>query len=163
MKANLFEPEFDDESEREGFAYRDAWLGHQAGAERLGASLYEVGPGQATFPYHWHAGNEEMLIVLGGAVALRGPDGWRDLSEGEVVAFPRGEQGAHQVVNRSTEPARLLMLSEMRGPDICVYPDSGKVGPREMAPGSGKEGLRLNFLADTAVDYWEGEGPPVLE
>jgi hypothetical protein len=70
---NIFEPEFESESDREGFAYRRARIGWQADTERLGASLYEVPPGQATFPYHWHSANEEMLIVLSGRPSLRTP------------------------------------------------------------------------------------------
>ena len=159
-EANVFAPRFDAESERDGFRYRDAWIRHQAGGERLGASVYEIDPGQSTFPYHWHAGNEEMLIVLRGTVALRTPDGWRELTEGELVGFPRGERGAHQVLNDGSEIARVLMISEMNGPEVCVYPDSGKVGPSEAAPGSGDQGLALDFLAADAVDYWQGEGPP---
>jgi hypothetical protein len=43
---------------------------------------------------------------------------------------------------------------------VVVYPDSGKVGARELAPGTPGDALRLNFRADDAVDYWEGEQPP---
>jgi uncharacterized cupin superfamily protein len=158
---NVFEPEFEPEdSDREGFAHRGAWISHQAGAEQLGASLYEIGAGQANCPYHWHAANEELLIVLRGTVTLRTPDGEQELGAGETVAFPRGEAGAHQMINRTDQPVRFLVLSEMRRPDVPVYPDSGKVGVREVAPGSGQEGLRLNFRAGDAVDYWEGEEPP---
>ncbi|MQA75565.1 MAG: cupin domain-containing protein [Solirubrobacterales bacterium] len=157
-RPNVYEPRFDGDLERPGFTHRGARLGDQAGSERLGVSLYEVEPGQATFPYHWHAGNEEMLLVLRGSVAVRGPDGWREVGEGEVIAFERGERGAHQVLNRSARPARFLMFSEMRRPEVVVYPDSGKVGARERAPG--REGLRLNFRAEDAIDYWEGEEPP---
>jgi hypothetical protein len=32
--------------------------------EKLGATLYEIQPGQRTFPYHWHNALEEMGIVL---------------------------------------------------------------------------------------------------
>ena len=39
---NLFEPEWDGGQDRPGFTYRRAKLGAQAGAERLGASLYEL-------------------------------------------------------------------------------------------------------------------------
>jgi uncharacterized cupin superfamily protein len=73
------------------------------------------------------------------------------------VAFPLGERGALQLVNRTEDDVRLLMISEMRSPEIAVYPDSGKVGVREHAPGSGRVGLRLNFRADDARDYWDGE------
>jgi hypothetical protein len=48
----------------------------------------------------------------------------------------------------------------MRSPDIPVYPDTGKVGVREHAPGSGRGGMRLNFRMDDGLDYWEGERPP---
>src|SRR3954471_6350438 len=126
--ANVYEPVWDDESDREGFAYRDCWLGEQAGSERLGASLYEIEPGQATFPYHWHTANEEVLLVLEGTVTVRLPGEAREAGAGEVVAFPRGERGAHQLSNRGTEPARFIVLSEMNWPDPGVYPDLGKVG-----------------------------------
>src|SRR5215208_3928286 len=133
--ANAFDPEFE-ESERPGFTYKRARLGRQAGAERLGASLYEVPPGNATFPYHWHGANEELLIVLSGWPSLRTPDGWRDLSEGEVVAFHTGEEGAHQIANRSEEAVRFLVVSEMRAPEMSGYPDTGKVGVLDRAPGA---------------------------
>src|SRR5919109_4786243 len=111
--ANVFKPDFDAHEQRPGFTSRRARIGWQAGTERLGASVYEVPPGQATFPYHWHSANEEMLIVLSGRPSLRAPGGWRELDEGEVVAFPVGPDGAHQVVNRGDEAVRFLLVSEM--------------------------------------------------
>ncbi len=117
-------------------------------------------PGQSNCPYHWHAANEEMLIALRGTVTVRTPDGEQDVSEGELLAFPRGEAGAHQMINHTDEPVRFIVVSEMRAPEVPVYPDSAKVGVREAAPGSGQEGLRLNFRTEDAVDYWEGEDSP---
>ena len=102
--------------------------------------MYEIPPGKANCPYHYHFANEEILVVLRGRPHLRTPDGWRQLEEGEVVAFPIGERGAHQVVNRTEEPVRVVIISEMRSPEIPVYPDSGKVGVREHASGSGPRG-----------------------
>ena len=157
---NLFEPQFDHESDRPGFIIRDAWLAHQAGAERLGAGLYELDPGSASFAYHWHAGNEELLMVVRGNLTLRTPDGEREVAEGEVVAFPRGEAGAHQMINDGDEPVRFVVFSEMRGPDVIGYPDAGKIGVRSEAPGSGRGGVRLSFLESDAVDYWHGDKPP---
>ena len=123
----------DDGASRSGIT-----LGDRAGAEKLGASLYELPPGQAICPYHWHAANEELMVVVAGTVELRGREGWRSVPTGEVVAFPRGEAGAHQVRNPAdaTAPARVIMFSEKRFPEIPVYPDSEKVGVREAAPGS---------------------------
>jgi uncharacterized cupin superfamily protein len=160
MTANVFEPQFDSSEEREGFASRRAQVGRQAGGERLGASLYELEPRNATFPYHYHHANEELLIVLAGRPHLRTPDGWRRLEPGDVVAFPVGERGAHQIVNPTDERARVLIVSEMESPELSVYPDTGKVGVREHAPGSARGGRRESFRSADAVDYWEGERPP---
>ena len=157
--ANIYEPEWNRESDMEGFSYKDCWLGEQAGSERLGASLYEIEPGQATFPYHWHTANEEVLLVLEGTVTLRDPSGAREVEAGGVVSFPRGERGAHQLLNRGDERARFIVMSEMNWPDPCVYPDSGKVSASFVRPGDGEPRRRVFFEA-TAVDYWAGEGPP---
>jgi uncharacterized cupin superfamily protein len=155
--ANIYEPRMDDGLGREGFRHRGATLGDQAGCERLGMSIYEVEPGQASAPFHWHVGNEEALLTLSGRIELRGPDGARELEPGEVVAFPRGDRGAHRLTNIGDEPARFLMLSEMNYPEIVVYPDSGKVGIRDRHPASAGKAMRLSFVVDDAVDYWQGE------
>jgi uncharacterized cupin superfamily protein len=160
MTPNLFEPQFDAENDVPGFRWRRARLGRQAGAERLGASLFELVPGEATFPYHAHTANEELLIVVAGHPHLRTPDGWRQLERGDVVAFPRGEAGAHQVVNRSDRTARVLIISEMNAPEVNLYPDTGRVGAMQRAPGSPGEGGVWFFRPDEAGDYWEGEEPP---
>jgi uncharacterized cupin superfamily protein len=160
---NVFEPRWDDDGADRppGFTVRRARLGRQAGSERLGASLYELEPGQATWPYHWHHANEELLVVLRGRPSLRDPDGWRELAEGEVVAFPRGERGGHQVANRSDEPVRLLFVSEMNAPEVNVYPDTGRIGAMGRAPGAAGEGLEAFLPLDAGGDYWQGERPPV--
>ena len=157
---NVFEPSFDETSERTGFTSRRARLGRQAGADRLGASLYELPPGQSPWPYHAHLSNEELLVVLSGRPHLREPGGWRQLDEGELVSFQTGERGAHQVQNRTDEPVRILIVSEMNAPEISLYPDSGKVGVLERAPGSRGEGLKLWLPRDEGLDYWEREELP---
>jgi uncharacterized cupin superfamily protein len=160
--ANVFEPDFDT---GETGGSRRARLGWEAGTERLGVSLYELAPGSGPWPYHFQHANEELLIVLRGQPHLRTPDGWRQLQEGDVVSFARGERGAHKVENRTEEPVRYLMLSEMNAPDALVYPDSGKVGVISRPPGSkgDEEALAAWFRLADQVDYWEGEEPPAPE
>ena len=158
--ANAFEPEFDSDQERPGFTYRRAKVGRQAGAQKLGASVYEIPPGEATFPYHAHTANEEMLIVLSGRPSLRTPEGWRELEPGEVVAFPVGEEGAHQVQNRSGDPARVIVISTMIAPEVNLYPDTDRLMAATRAPGGEGEGFQESYRRDEATDYWEGEDPP---
>ena len=86
-------------------------VAERAGAEHLGASLYEVQPGEEMV-FHYHVQREELLIVLEGRLSLRSAAGWEELSEGEVVAFPRGERGAHGYRNNGDESVRVLMMSD---------------------------------------------------
>ena len=124
-------------------------------------SLWEVPPGEAAYPYHHHLTEEELLVVLDGRPSLRTPNGWRELAEGEVVAFPRGEGGAHQLANRTSETIRFLAISTSGEPDIVIYPDSGKLGANERLPEGG--GLRAMFRMADTVDYHEGEQAPAKE
>lgn len=141
---NVFAPELDQSSEREGFRWRGARLGPQIGAGKIGASVYELEDGQRTFPYHYHHGMEEWLIALEGAPTVRTPSGDRTLRPGDVLCFPAGSAGAHQVRG----PGTVLILSANRVPETVEYPDSDKLGavpPRKF------------FRTADAVDYWEGE------
>jgi uncharacterized cupin superfamily protein len=161
---NVFQPGFDpsDDSDQAGFANRRARIGRQAGARRIGASVYELPPHQALCPYHWEAGNEEMVIVLSGRPSIRTPEGWRELDPGEVVSFPRGPDGAHQVANRGDEESRVLMLSELNGPAVSVYPDSGKVGVLSRPPGAPPEDSDVDAVLKLGddVDYFLDEQAP---
>jgi uncharacterized cupin superfamily protein len=129
---------------REGFRWRASSVGKLLGARRIGGSLYDLGEGERTFPYHFHHGTEEWLIVVEGTPILRAQGYERELRAGDVVCFPTGPAGAHQVRG----PGMVLLLSANRSPEVIEYPDSGKVGARP---------LGTNFRAGDAVDYWEGE------
>ncbi len=158
--ANLFDPEFDKTQEQEGFKTRRALLGKQIGSKRLGASLFEFEPGNAPFPLHYHLGNEEMMIVVAGTPTLRTAEGERELAEGEIVSFPIGDEGAHQVVNRTDGPVRILMISEMVAPDIVIRPESGKISAFGRPPGGHGEGMHGVYFERDSVPFWEGEEPP---
>ena len=93
----------------------------------LGASLWELQPGAAQFVYHFHRGTEELLVVLRGAPTVRMHDGDRGLAEGDVVPFPRGPEGGHQIRNDGDSPARVLIVSASADPDVAEYPDTGKL------------------------------------
>lgn len=125
-------------------------VGHRLGGEKIGATLYELPPGMKSFPYHWHRGLEELLIVLDGRPTLRTPDGEQQLERGDVVSFPTTPEGAHKLWNDTDEPVRYLMLSTLMELDIVHYPDSDKVGIRG-------EDFRLLVRPESGVDYMDGE------
>ncbi len=100
------------------------------GGELIGATMSEVEPGSKLWPYHTHYLNEEWVIVLRGEPTLRTPEGEQVLKEGDVVCFPRGKDGAHQIINNTDSPIRVLMLSSMIAGEIIEYLDTGKFSPR---------------------------------
>jgi uncharacterized cupin superfamily protein len=158
---NLHEPEW--QAERRG--RRRAAVAAPAGAQRLGASVIELAPGALSSPYHFHHANEELLVVLTGTPELRTPGGLRELAPGDVVAFPRGSDGAHRLRNPSPEPCRVLIVSEMHYPDVVEYLDTGAVltlsGPRgaQAFPGGSDRPLRDVVVAALDADPSRAVGP----
>jgi uncharacterized cupin superfamily protein len=92
--------------------------------DKLGATLYEVPPGKTGGYFHFHHGAEELLIVLRGAPTLRDAFGERALTEGDVVLFRVGPEGAHQLINRTDAPVRYVFVSNRPSPEVVEYPDS---------------------------------------
>lgn len=90
------------------------------------------------------------MLVLVGHPTLRHPEGEEQLAPGDVVCFPPGPEGAHQLRNDGDEPVRLIIVSTKISPDYAVYPDSGKVG----IYGDHVDDL---FRLSSAVDYYDGE------
>jgi uncharacterized cupin superfamily protein len=145
---NLLDGELDVESTRAGYVWRATRVGDRIGAERIGATLYDVAAGERTWPHHFHHGVEEWLYVVSGAPTVRTSDGERVLRPGDLMCFPAGAGGAHSVLG----PGRVLILSANHSPSISVYPDSDKLGTR---PPDDRD--RLDFRRGDAVDYWDGE------
>ena len=149
---NLHGDEWDRTEDRPGWRSKDAWVGARIGSELIGGSMYELEPGDRLWPYHTHHANEEWMVVLRGEPTLRAADGEHQLREGDVVAFPRGKDGAHQIANRTDAPIRVLMLSTLVKPDVVEYLDSGKVGARSVS------GERIMLgRPGPELDYWDGE------
>jgi uncharacterized cupin superfamily protein len=149
---NISNPTFEyDPADPEGFRCGMARLGPQLGARRTGATVYELPPGEAVCPFHFECGEEEWMLVLDGRPTVRTPDDSRELAPRDLLFFPTGPTGAHQVRNDSDEPAWVLMWSEIVLPTATFYPDSDKVG---IFLGEGQSHL---FRRTSAVDYFDGE------
>jgi uncharacterized cupin superfamily protein len=151
---NLFtspEPQYDAE-DPEGFRAGADRFGPKIGASQMGMTVYELPPGQTICPYHYEYGCEEWLIVLDGPVVLRHPDGEQALERGDVVCFPEGPAGAHQVFNRGEGTIRVAMLSTKPQLAAAVYPDSDKIG---VWPGDMRDHILVR--RSSHVDYYDGE------
>ena len=81
----------------------------------------------------------------------REPGGERTLARGDVVCFPPGPEGAHQLRNDTGERVRVALFSTVASsPTGTVYPDSSKVQMRG-------PGVRFRLRIADELDYWDGE------
>ncbi len=145
------------DTERGETRFRRKQLAEAAGGDGIGCSLYELPAGGKSWPYHYHAANEEALYVLSGAATLRHDGEPATIEAGDYVAFPAGESGAHRVVNDGDEPVRYLAISTMNEPDVTIYPDSETFGVYVGSPPGGREERSLSgyYEIDDDVEYWE--------
>jgi uncharacterized cupin superfamily protein len=148
-------PEPGDPSGYEGSGLNLATL---LGASELVVKVIEMAPASRLCPYHYEY-VEEWLVVLSGPVQVRTPEGVVELSDGDVMCFPAGPAGAHQVRSPqgSERPARVLMFSPDADPAVCVYPDSDKLG---VFTHSGEDEVFVRRgEASSHLDYFDGELP----
>jgi uncharacterized cupin superfamily protein len=150
---NVFTPEFTYAKGRpDGYRAGSARIGPAIGASRMASTVYELPPGESTWPYHYEYGAEEWILVLDGRPTLRHASGEDTLEPGDVVCCPDGPEGAHRLTNRSDAVARLMIISSYDRPAVAVYPDSNKLG---VWP-DGEDDI-LIVRRDSGVDYWDGE------
>lgn len=152
-RVNIAEPSFTyNPEDPDGFRGGSFRFGPLVDAEELGTSVYELPPGQSICPFHYEYAEEEWLLVLAGAPTVRHPDGSDQLSPWDVVCFPRGPRGAHEVRNDTEETVRVLMYSTVKHPAATVYPDSDKIA---IWTGNREDDLMVH--RSSGVDYWSGE------
>ena len=149
---NVFKADdWEEENDHDGYRHRVTAFGRRLGATLLGGSLYELPPGEKTWPYHYEQGSEEWLMVVAGKPTLRSADGEQELEPGDFAVFPEGPAGAHQVINTTNEPARVIFFSSKSPLAVVHYPDSGKLGIWSSG------GYQAMLRDDPKLDYWDGE------
>jgi uncharacterized cupin superfamily protein len=153
---SVYEDSWDRRLDEPGFRVRLCRLGAALGGELLGASVYEIEPAQCGMPYHVHHANEELLLLLRGAIAVRTPDGEVALKEGDAILFRRGMSGAHQVLNRSDDVARYLVVSTLVYPEVAEFPDTGKIYVQAAAA---DDALSKILDANAERGWLDGEPP----
>ena len=121
------------------------------GAGNTLVSVYEIPPGKAAYPYHYHHKNEETFYIISGEGILKTPDGERKVKTGELLFFPTGQAGAHKLTNSSeTENLVYIDFDVVHDVDVTVYPDSDKIG-------IWGHGINQLFNRSSHVDYYSGE------
>ena len=137
--------------EQENYEYFRRKFVPYGAANHTVVSVYEIPPGKAAYPYHYHHKNEETFCILSGSGLLKTPAGERMVGAGELLFFPVGPEGAHKLTNVSeTENLVYIDFDAVHDIDIAVYPDSDKIGIW---------GMDINkiYPRSADVDYYDGE------
>jgi uncharacterized cupin superfamily protein len=98
-------------------------LADALGLTKIGVNLTTLAPGKESSMRHWHTLEDELLYVLEGEVVLKTDTGEQLLTAGTCAGFPAGARDGHQLINRSSRPARYLEISNRDPADSAAYPD----------------------------------------
>lgn len=136
---------FDDVGGR--YKGRCAEIGLLIGARKIGYRAVELPPGARFCPLHSHNQEEEVFYVIDGTPTIRTSRGSVRLRPGDVMAFPVGDRGAHQLLNESDSACTVLLFGLDEPNEVCYYPDSRKI----------LIGWRQTIVRDDPLDYYDGE------
>lgn len=106
----------------EGRWYRR--LAPTSGLTQMGASHVVLRPGAWSSQRHWHAEEDELLIMLTGEAVLVEDDGETVLLPGDVAAWPKGVRNGHHLQNRGQTDCSFIAISAGDSAnDWGEYPD----------------------------------------
>lgn len=149
--ANISNIEARHKHRHEKYEYYVKPLVTEKDAGQCSVSVYEIPPGKAAYPYHYHTMNEETFYILGGTGRLTTPDGDRTVCKGDFLFFPAGEKGAHMLTNISDSEMLVYLDFDTENPiEVAFYPHTGKIGVW---------GKNIDHVYKTAdqTDYYDGE------
>jgi uncharacterized cupin superfamily protein len=85
-------------------------LAPATGLTQFGASHVVLKPGAWSSQRHWHAGEDEFLVMIGGEAVLVDDDGEHVLRPGDCCAFPMGNRNGHHLQNRGQEDCAFVVV-----------------------------------------------------
>ena len=111
-------------------------------------ALVRIPKGKSLCPYHAHAAESELYLIVSGRGSIRDKDGSAIVAEGDAFFFQPGE--AHQITNAGDEDFVYYVIADNPRGDSCYYPDSGKWAVAV-------EGSDEIIVKGKETDYFDGE------
>src|SRR5881227_3324146 len=103
-------------------APRDA--GVAAGGHPFDVELARLPRGATNFPFHAHAAQWEVYIVISGSGELRAGNTREAVAAGDSFVCPSGEP--HQLKNTGMADLLYYVIADNPPADVTTYPDSNK-------------------------------------
>ena len=97
-------------------------LAKAAGATDWACNHVVVPPGGWSSQRHWHAGEDELVVVLSGTGVLVDDSGRQPVGPGDVAVFAAGDGNGHHLINDSDGDLVILALSRPEA-SLVTYPD----------------------------------------
>ena len=95
-----------------------------AGLTDLGAAHVVLKPGAWSSQRHWHAEEDELVVILAGEAVLVEEGSETVLRAGDVAAWPKGVRNGHHLQNRSEADCVMIAVSAGDSEnDWGEYPD----------------------------------------
>jgi uncharacterized cupin superfamily protein len=117
----------------------------EGGGHPFDLELTRFPSGHSGCPFHSHAAQWEMYVIVSGTGVARCGDERQAVRAGDAFVHPPGE--AHQLTNTGADDLEFFVITDNPPVDYWHYPDSNKWGLR--AP--------RKFFRPAEVDYWDGE------
>jgi uncharacterized cupin superfamily protein len=116
-------------------------------------TLVRIRKGKTLCPYHAHAAESELYLVVSGRGSVRDKDGFTEVDPGDAFLFQPGE--AHQLSNAGDQDFVYYVIADNPRSggttgDSCYYPDSGKWAVTTDARDE-------VVVKGTEADYFDGE------
>ncbi len=139
-------------NEHEGYEYKKYEVTKRSEFNQAYICFYEIMPGKAAFPKHYHSYNTECFYIIEGEGKIETEGEEFSIKKGDIIVFPCGKAGTHKIINTSSNQNLLYIdFDTTNSPDIIHYVDSNKIGVIQ-------HGISSEFYREgDQVDYYEGE------
>ena len=96
------------------------------GLTMLGASYFEVQPGESAFPFHVHYLEDEIIVILEGEGTYRFGETSHKVTVGDVLGAPAGRaELAHQLTNTGTGVLKYICVANQTETNVVELPEQG--------------------------------------
>jgi len=109
-------------------------------------TLVRIPKGKTLCPYHAHAAESELYLVVSGRGSVRDKDGITEVGPGDAFFFQPGE--AHQLSNAADEDFVYYVIADNPIGESGYYPDSKKWVVRSP---------ERRLMRSEPLDYFDGE------
>lgn len=103
-------------------AYTAELISDAGNLTQFGALIETLPKGSKSSLLHWHANEDEMILMLSGQVTLHQGGEKTKLTQGDAACFKAGDPVGHCLENTSDQDASYLLIGTRTSEDTVTYP-----------------------------------------